>query len=77
VLIHLEDALPASGLAQCGTGEESDSKKGRGDSIIIKEFFPSQHFWLFILLSMSPLVISLPVMKITWQESNVSTPIIF
>lgn len=66
-----------SGSAQCGTGEESDSEKSRGDSIIMKEFFPSHRFWLFILLSMFPLVISLPEMKITWQESNVSTPIIF
>lgn len=77
VLIHLEDAWRVSGLAQCGTGEESDSEKGRGNGIIMKDFFPSYCFLLFILLSMFPLVISLPEMKITWQENNVSTPIIF
>lgn len=76
VLIHLEDARRVSGLAQCGTGEESDSEKGRGNSIIMKDFFPSYCFLLFILLSMFPLVIPLPEMKITWQENNVSTPII-
>lgn len=77
VLIHLEDARRVSALAQCGTGEESDSEKGRGNGIIMKDFFPSHCFLLFILLSMLPLVISLPEMKITWQENNVSTPIIF
>lgn len=77
VLIHLEDALRVSGLAQYGTGEESDSEKGRGNGIIMKDYFPSYCFLLFIPLSMFPLVISLPEMKITWQENNVSTPIVF
>lgn len=40
VLIHLEDALRVSGLAQYGTGEESVSEKGRGNGIIMKDFFP-------------------------------------
>lgn len=75
MLIHLEDALPESGLAQCGTGEETDSEKSRGNSIIMKDFSPS---WLFILFfSIFPWVISLLKMKITWQENSVSTPIIF
>lgn len=29
-----------SGLAQYGTGEESDSVKGRSNGIIMKDFFP-------------------------------------
>lgn len=41
MLIHLEDALHVSGLAQYGTGEESDSVKGRSNGIIMKDFFPS------------------------------------
>lgn len=77
MLIHLEDALRVSGLAQCGTGEESDSEKGSSNSIIMKDFSPSYCFLLFIHLSMFPLVISLPEMKITWQENNVFAPIVF
>ena len=64
-------------LARNDTGEESDSERGRGNSRILKDFFPSYCFLLFILLSMSPSVISLPEMKTIWEEKDVSTPIGF
>lgn len=48
------------GLAQYGTGEESESDKGKGSGIIRKDFSPPPFcFLLFILLSIFPLVISL------------------